>query len=272
MKRFFNNLSYKIYNIFLLVSGLVLCFIYSFMIGLKIKNFIFADESIAAVTFTFTKLLVLPLAVFLSYISVLILMYILNTIRIRAFEKPDKILVLKHIGLSVLIVAATFIAMQFNTVLYTDGKIVSNNLIEKTAPEYTIEDYKSVVFHGESIGSAIPNRAPRIYFYFDLTFFIDDYKYIEFHPENFRNHKTLYNIGQTLGDKLMIWPEEGFPSNIIANMSESDYVIYKMMYKGIMPSDDIYEDITEAETQEEPENESEEDYHFFDEFYGFNQN
>ena len=232
----------------------------------------FADESVAAVSFTFTKLLVLPLAMFLAYLSVLVLMYIINTIRIRAFEKPDKILVLKHIGLSVLIVVATFIAMQFNTVLYTDGRIVSNNLIEKTTPEYTIEDYKSVVFYGESVGSAIPNRAPRIYFYFDLTFFIDDDKYIEFHPENFRSHKTLYNIGQTLGDKLVIWPEEGFTSNIIANMSESDYVIYKMMYKGIMPSDDIYEDITEAETEEETENESEEDYHFFDGFYGFNQN
>ena len=266
MKRFFNNLSYKIYKIFLLVSGLVLCFIYSSMIGLKIKNFIFADESIAAVTFTFTRLLVLPLAVFLSYISVLILMYILNTIRIRAFEKPDKILALKHIGLSVLIVVATFIAMQFNTVLYTDGRIVSNNLIEKTTTEYTIEDYRSVVFYGESLGSTIPSRAPKIYFYFDLTFYIDEDKYIEFHPEDFRDYETLYSLGQTLGDKLEIWPEEGFSPNDIANMSESDYDIYKMMYKGIMPSDDIYEDIAEDE------DETEQEHYAFDGYYDFQKN
>ena len=49
----------------------------------------FADESVAAVSFTFTKLLVLPLAMFLAYLSVLVLMYIITTIRIRAFEKPD---------------------------------------------------------------------------------------------------------------------------------------------------------------------------------------
>ncbi len=267
MKRFFNNLLYKTYKTFLIISGLVLCFIYSLIISLEIEDFIFADESIAAITFTFTKLLVLPLAMFLSYISVLILMYIINTIRIRAFEKPDKILVLKHIGLSVLIMVATFIAMQFNTVLYTDGRICSNNFIESLSPEYAYEDYEKVSFYGESVGSSTPNHAPRISFQFYMIFHIDEDTYVKFYPEEFRNFKTLYKFSQTLGDKLEVLPEEGFPSNIIANMSDSDYDIYKMMYKGIMPSDDIYEDTTKDDDYDEYE--TEQDHYAFDGFYDF---
>lgn len=265
MKRFFNNLFYKAYKVFLIFAGFFFFVVYGLMIDLNIDKFIFADESIAAVKFTLGNFLSWPLAILLSYISVLILMYIINTIRTRAFERPDKILVLKHIGLSVLVVIATFIAMQFNTVLYTDGRINSNNLIDSLSPEYTTEDYEKVTFYGESVGTATTNRAPRIYFQFYMIFFADEDTYIEFYPEEFRDYKTLYKLNRTLGDKLEILPEEGFPSNIIANMSESDYSLYKMMYKGIMPSDDAYE----ATTENYYEDETEKELYAFDGFYDF---
>lgn len=266
MKRFFDNIAYKAYKAFLIFAGLFFFVVYGLMIDLNIDKFIFADESIAAVKFTLGNFLSWPLAILLSYISVLILMYIINTIRIRAFEKPDKILVLKHIGLSVLIVVVTFIAMQFNTVLYTDGHIKYNNFIESLSPEYTSGDYERVTFYGESVGTATTNRAPKIYFQFYMVFFVDEDKYIEFYPEEFRNYETLYKLSKTLGDKLEIKPEGGFTANIIANMSESDYYLYKMMYKGIIPSDDDYEDITEYDYDDE----TEQSHYAFDGYYDFN--
>ena len=181
MKRFFNNIAYKAYKVFLIFSGFFFFVVYGLMINLKIDDFIFNDESVAAVKFTLGDFVSWPLTILLSYISVLILMYIINTIRIRAFVKPDKILVLKHIGLSVLIVVATFIAMQFNTVLYTDGHIKYNNFIESISPEYTSGDYERVTFYGESVGTATTNRAPKIYFQFYMVFSIDEDKYIQFY-------------------------------------------------------------------------------------------
>ena len=261
MKRLFNNLFYKTYKAFLIILGLYFCFIYSLRMIAEINNLMFADESVAAVKFTFSKLLFIPLSAYLAYISVLILIYIINTIRMRAFVKPDKILALKHMGLLVLLTAATLIAMQFNTVLYTDGRIKSNNFIESLSPEYTVEDYDRVTFYGESVGLGSQNHAPRISFQFYMVFSIDEEKYIQFYPVEFRNYKTIYDLGKTLGDKFKVMPEGGFTSNIIANMSESDYYLYKMMYKGVIPSDDDYE------TDEE---ETEQEHYAFDGFYDFN--
>ena len=261
MTRFFNNLFYKAYKVFLVFAGFFFFVTYGLMINLKIKNFMFADESVAAVKFALGDFVSWPLTLLLSYISVLILMYIINTIRIRAFVKPDMILVLKHIGLSVLIVVATFIAMQFNTVLYTDGHIKSNNLIESLSHEYKTDDYDKVTFYGESVGTTTTNRAPRIYFQFYMLFYVGEDKYIEFYPAEFRNYETLYKLGNTLGDKLEIQPEGGFTENIIANMSESDYEIYKMMYKTATWSDDYYEP---------DEEETEQEHYAFDGFYDFN--
>lgn len=207
MKRFFNNLFYKTYRVFLILSGLFLFFIYGLMIIAYIDKLMFADEAVAAVKFTFSKLLFWPLAAFLAYLSVLVVMYIVNTVRIHAFVKPDKALIFKHAGLFVLIVAATFIAMQFNTVLYTDGSIKSNNFIESLSPEYTVEDYDRVTFYGESVGLGSQNHAPRISFQFYMVFSIDEEKYIQFYPVEFRNYKTIYDLGKTLGDKFKVIPE-----------------------------------------------------------------
>ena len=250
MKRFFNNIFFKIYKAVLIILGLCFCFYYSLRMIAETNNLMFADESVAAVKFTFSKLLFIPLSAYLAYISVLILIYIINTIRMRAFVKPDKILALKHIGLLVLLTAATLIAMQFNTVLYSDGRIKSNNFIESLSPEYTVEDYDRVTFYGESVGLGSQNHAPRISFQFYMVFSIDEEKYIQFYPAEFRNYKAIYDLSKTLGNKFKVLPEKGFTSNVIANMSESDYEIYKMMYKTATWSDDYYEP-DEEETEQE---------------------
>ena len=246
---------------------LILVGILTLIYYVKIINFvewlIFKNDSIAAFTFTFSKLIFFPISLCLAYITPFLVLLVVQKLRCGAVNNRDKSWVLKLGYLFIAVLIATIAIMQCRTTVYKDGDIVSKNYIEKLSPQYTAEDYRSVVFYGESLGSAIPNRTPRIYFYFDLTFFIDEDTYVEFHPENFRDYETLYNLGQTLGDKLIVWPEEGFSPNDIANMSESDYDIYKMMYKGVMPSDDIYEDITEDE------DETEQEHYAFDGYYDF---
>lgn len=247
MKRFFNNAFFKVYKVFLILAGLFFCFVYSVLFSVNIDKLIFTDDSIAAVKFTLGNLIFIPVALFLAYLSILLIMYIINAIRNRAFIKPDKTLVIKHIGLLLAVLVATFMAMQFNTVLYADGRIVSNNFIEKFSPEYTAEDYETVTFYGETEGSMSPNRPYRTYFQFYMIFFVDEDTYIEFHPAEFRDHKTIYDLGKTIGDNFQVWPENGLSANVIATMDESDYELYKMMYKGIMPSEGFYEEETEQE-------------------------
>ena len=69
MNKFFNNTFYKLYKIFLLLSGLFFLFVYGVKIRTDADNLIFADKSIAAVKFTFSELLFLPLAAFMAYVT-----------------------------------------------------------------------------------------------------------------------------------------------------------------------------------------------------------
>lgn len=263
MNKFFNNIFYKLYKIFLLLSGLFFLFVYGVKIRTDADNLIFADKSIAAVKFTFSELLFLPLAAFMAYISVLIMMYIINTVKSRAFIKPDKILVIKHIGVLALIISATFIAMQFNTVLYTDGRISTHNYIEKLSPEYATDDYDKVIFCGEVKGSVSPERPYRTYFQFGMTFYLSENEYVEFYPEEFRDFNAIYSIRDTLGDKFQTLPKEGFPASIKAEMSEGERELYRVLYKEKSPQADYYD-------YDDDEDETEQSHYAFDGYYDFN--
>ncbi len=258
MNDFLHNLSQKAYRTFLILCGLFFFIFYSLSLITIVDKHIFSDESIAAFKFTFSNLIFSPISLFLAYISVLIIMYIVGAIKNRSFTRPDKKLLFKHIALLAIIVAATFAAMQFHTVLYTDGRIASGNLIEKFSPEYTAEDYSKVVFYGESVGSSSPKHASRISFQFYMLFHLDEDNYIEFYPEEFRDNKTILSLSNTLADKLQVLPEEGFPTNVLSNMSESEYELYRMMYAG------------RTSSQEYPdEEETEQEHYAFDGVYVF---
>ncbi|MBQ7295426.1 MAG: hypothetical protein IJW86_10710 [Clostridia bacterium] len=245
MNDFLHNLSQKAYRTFLILCGLFFFIFYSLSLITIVDKHIFSDESIAAFKFTLSNLIFSPISLFLAYISVLVIMYIVGAIKNRSFTKPDKKLFFKYVALLAIVVAATFAAMQFHTVLYTDGRIVSNNFIEKLSPEYTAEDYSKVVFYGESVGSSSPKHASRTSFQFYMLFHLDEDNYIEFYPEEFRNNKAILSLSNTLADKFHVLPEDGLPFNVIVNMSESEYELYNMMYAGRTATDDYYEEETE---------------------------
>ena len=152
------NLFYKAYKTFLILSGLFFGFVYNLLIITCVNKYIFSDESIAAFKLTFSNLIFIPISLLLAYISVLIIMYIANAVKNHFSGKPDKTLFFKHIGLLAAILIATFVATQFHTVLYTDGRIESHSFIEILSPEYTVEDYGKINFYGENVSSASPKH------------------------------------------------------------------------------------------------------------------
>lgn len=241
------NLFYKAYKTFLILSGLFFGFVYNLLIITCVNKYIFSDESIAAFKFTFSNLIFIPISLLLAYISILIIMYIVNTVKNHFSGKPDKILAFKHIGLLAAVLIATFVAMQFHTILYTDGCIESHNCIKALSPEYTVENYSKINFYGENVSSISPKHPYRNSFQFYLVFHVDEDKYIEFYPEEFRDNQTIKVLGETLGEKFSVLPEEGLPSSSIANMSENEYELYKIMYSGRTTAETYYEEETEQE-------------------------
>ena len=235
----------------------ILTLIYDATIINFVESLIFNNGSIAALKFTFTKLIFFPISLHLAFFNSALIFLIVQKLKYGSINKPNKSWILKQGCLFIAILIATITVMQCRTIVYTDGRIVSNNYIEKYSPQYTGEDYSKVIFSGENVGSSSPNHASSIYFQFYMIFFIDDDTYIEFYPEEFRDNKTILALSETLADKFQILPEDGFSPNDIANMSESDYYLYSMMYADKETADDYYED------------EIEQDYYAFDDYYDF---
>ena len=238
--------------IFIVIAGLTL--VYSGKIIDVVNEFIFKDENIAAFKLTFTGLMFIPLSLYLALITFAVITNIYHKIRYGKINKPAASLVIKHICLFVAVLAATALAMQCNTVVYTDGSIKSYNYIEKYSPEYTVEDYKNVKFWGECIGSR--RRSPSFRFYF--TFILNDDTYVDFYPEEFRDNDAIKALGDELGDKFSVLPEEGFSSEYILYMSEDEIRLWNLMYN------------RSVDSSEDDEPESEQSHYAFDGYYDFN--
>lgn len=236
---------------FIVIAGLTLA--YSGKIIDAVNEIIFKDTNIAAFKFTFTGLVFIPLSLYLAFITFAIIVNIYHKIRYGKINKPAASLVIKHICLFVAVLAATALAMQCNTVVYTDGSIKSYNYIEKYSPEYIVEDYKSVKLWGECIGSR--RRSPSFQFYF--TFILNDDTYVNFYPEEFRDNNAIKALGDELGDKFSVLPEEGFPSENMLYMSTDELELWNLMYNSNVASSD-------------EEDETEQSHYAFDGYYDFN--
>ena len=232
----------------------VLTFVYSGKIIDIVDYFIFKNINVAAFKFTFTKLMFIPISLYLAFITFVAITYIYQKVRYGRFNKPDTSLVIKHMSLFVAVLVVTVAAMQCRTIVYADGSIKSNNYIEKYSPEYTVEDYKNVKLWGECIGSR--RRSPSFQFYF--TFILNDDTYIDFYPEEFRDNYAIKALGDKLGDKFSALPEEGFSSEHMLYMSENEIELWNLMYNRNV---DYAED-------EEPE--TEQSHYAFDGYYDFN--
>ncbi len=229
----------------------VIAFVYCTKIIDIANATIFKNENIAAFKFTFTNLIFAPISLYLGFITFMLITFIYQKVRYGAVNKPDLFLVIKHACLFVAILVATVAVMQCHTIVYTDGRIKSNNYIEKYSPEYTVEDYKNVKLWGECIGSR--RRSPSFQFYF--TFVLEDDTYIDFYPEEFRDNNAIKALGDKLGYKFSALPEGGFPFDYVLYMSENEVRLCNLMYT------------KNVEYQEESE--TEQQHYAFDGFYDF---
>ena len=211
--------------------GIVIGFVYMSRIINLVHFLAFKNENIAALKFTFTNLLFIPISFYLGFLTFVLITFIYQKIRYGVINKPETSLLIKHICLFIAVLIATIAVMQCRTIVYADGSIKSYNYIEKYSPEYTIEDYKKAIFYGEVAGSSSPNRPQNIRFQFYFTFILDDDTYIEFYPEEFRDLKAIKSLGNTLGDKFSVLPEGGFPPEYALHMSEDEVNLWNMMFQ-----------------------------------------
>lgn len=234
--------------------GIVIGFVYMSRIINLVHFLAFKNENIAALKFTFTNLLFIPISFYLGFFTFVLITFIYQKIRYGVINKPETSLLIKHICLFIAVLIATIAVMQCRTIVYADGSIKSYNYIEKYSPEYTVEDYKNVKLWGECIGSR--RRSPSFQFYF--TFILNDDTYIDFYPEEFRDNYAIKALGDKLGDKFSALPEEGFSSEHMLYMSENEIELWNLMYNRNV---DYAED-------EEPE--TEQSHYAFDGYYDFN--
>lgn len=248
---FFNKLKFAL----LIFLGFFVGLVYYGEISSAVNNSIFSDETVTAFKFTLGRVVFMPVSYYLAFLTVMLILFIINCIRVRSFKAPDKSLILKHTALLLAVCVATVLAMQCRTTVYTDGSIKAYNFIEKYSPEYSPSDYKKATLSGQSTGSISPERPYRTYFQFSFIFYLEDGKYIEIYAEDFRDKYALKALSETLGEKFSLTPENGLSANEFANMSEYEYELYRLMY---------YD-----EDEDEDEDFTEQDHYGFDGYYDF---
>ncbi len=233
VKSFFYKLNFTLLILFGLLVGLM----YDAKISSAVSNSIFSDETVAAFKFTLGRIVFIPVSFHLAFLTVMLILFIINCIRSRSFKAPDKALVFKHTALLLALCVATLLVMQCRTTIYTDGRISSYNFIEKYSPEYSSSDYKKATFTGQSVGSSSQRHPQRTYFQFSFIFYFEDGKYIEVYAEDFRDAYAVKALSKVLGEKFSLASKD-IALNGIINMSDYDYELYRLMYYNAVDDDD----------------------------------